>query len=518
MKNAKRLLALLLAAVLCLGCFAGSASALPTGGKTLTDADDPVRVILRLEGAPTAASEVRGRAEARLTAQHGDLRRALEASGLRWEENYEYRTLLNGFALTVPRSEVERLAALPGVRGVYIANRYDPPEAVKMESSNEMTGADWMHESEYKGSGTVIAVLDTGITPDHEAFGVYDGMLETPKLTAAQVKSAVKDLGYGAFLSDKIPFVYDYADEDDDATDDISGHGTHVAGIAAGYARTADSAVRFCGTAPDAQLLVMKIFSSEGDQSTDSSVYFKALEDAWRLGADVINLSIGAPSGFTWDQELEDEVFGDVYQTLRDNGVAVSMAAGNEGSMADGASNWAGPGYLTTDYADYGTLNSPASYAGNLAVASAENASYPVHILRAGERDIRFYDADEQFFDALYQPGEAPREYTVVPGYGEAKDYAGLLIEGRIALVSRGEITFQEKVDAAAAAGAAGLLVYNNEPGELYMYVTDYTVPAAAVSQADGEYLISIAETVAPPTAPTPVDDSGADLPPRRRG
>lgn len=513
MKELKRLLALLLAAVLCLGCFTGSASALPTGERALAAADDPVRVIVRLEGEPTAASaEVRSLAEARLTAQHTALRRTLAASGLRWEENYEYRTLLNGFALTVPRSQVDQLAALPGVRSVHIANRYAPPEAVRMDSANEMTGADWMHESDYTGSGTVIAVLDTGITPDHEAFAVYDGRLEVPKLSADQAKSRIQTLGYGAYLSDKIPFAYDYFDGDDDATDDLSGHGTHVAGIAAGWAQTDDGAVRFCGTAPDAQLLVMKIFSSEDDGGTDSSVYFKALEDACLLGADVINLSIGSPSGFTWDRELEDEVFGDIYGTLRDNGIAVSVAAGNEGSMADGASNRAGPGYLTTDYADYGTLNSPASYAGNLAVASAENARYPVRVLRAGERDIRFYDADEQFFEALYQPGETPLEYTVVPGYGEARDYAGLLIEGRIALVSRGEITFQEKVEAAAAAGAAGLLVYNNEPGELYMSISDYAVPAAAVSQADGQYLISIAETVMPPVAPTPVDESGEDL------
>lgn len=513
MKKLKRLLALLLASLLSLGCYSGSASAQPGRGRTLSASEDPVRVVVRLEGEPTAAStEVRGLAEARLTAQHTELRRALDAAGLVWEENFEYRTLLNGFALTVPRSQVDQLAALPGVQSVHVANRYAPPEAVKMESANEMTGADWMHESEYTGSGTVIAVLDTGVTPNHEAFGVYDGMLGEAKLTNAQANTQIASFGYGAYLSDKIPFAYDYYDGDDDATDDVSGHGTHVAGIAAGWAQTADGAVRFCGTAPDAQLLIMKIFSSEGDGGTDSSVYFKALEDAWLLGADVINLSIGAPSGFTWDQELENEVFGDIYGILRAQGVAVSVAAGNEGSMADGASNRAGAGYLTTDYADYGTLNSPASYAGNLAVASAENASYPVHILRAGERDIRFYDADEQFFNALYEPGETPREYTVVPGCGDPADYADLLIEGRIALVSRGQISFQEKVDAAAAAGAAGLLVYNSEAGELYMAISDYAIPAAAISREDGEYLISIAETVAPPETPTPVDESGEDL------
>ncbi len=525
MKGLKRILSAAMALILCLSCFSGTAfsagreQSAERGPSALKLADsgnenERVRVIVRMDGEPAAKSSasVRALAEARITLQHEGLRRSLKNAGLDYVEDYEYRTLLNGFALTIAREDLNRLSELPGVRSVHIATRYAPPEAVRMESSNEMTGAAWMHESAYRGSGTVIAVLDTGISPDHEAFRVYDGMLTEAKLTSAGAEAQISALGYGQYLSKKIPFAYDYSDKDDDALDNVSGHGTHVSGIAAGLTRAADGEIRFCGTAPDAQLLAMKVFSSEGDGGTDSSVFFKALEDAYLLGADVVNLSFGAQNGFAWDRGLEDEIFGDIYQLLRERGVAVSVAAGNESSMAENASNWAGQGCVTADYADYGVLSSPASYGGNLAVASVENAMYPVHVLRADEQNIRFYDSDDQFFESFFQPDQAPVEYTVVPEFGRPEDYEGLMIEGRIALVSRGEISFQQKLYAAAEAGAAGLLVYNNEPGELYMYITDYAIPAAAISREDGEYLISLAEMVTPPPAPGPADDSAEDL------
>ena len=508
MKN-KRWPALLLALSLCLSCLAGSVCA-QTAARPARPGGEVRRVIVRLEGEPAAAQteQTRISSAARIAAQHAGFRSSLTAAGIAYSVDYDYGVLLNGMALTVSAGELERLAALPGVRSVLAANHYDPPTVVQQEAAaDQATEAFLLHRGETQGSGTVIAVLDTGISPAHEAFGVYSGMLEQAKLSESAAREKIAGLGYGSWLSRKIPFAYDYWDLDDDAADDAAGaagHGTHVAGIAAGYARSEDGALRFCGAAPDAQLLAMKVFSSGEDAGTDTAVCFKALEDAYLLGADIVNLSLGAPSGFSRDQELEDELFGDVYALLRERGVAVAAAAGNEGSMAEGASHRAGPGWVTADYADYGTLNSPASYGENIAVASAETDSYPIRVLEAGDRDIRFYDADEQFYDAFRRAGTL--EYSVIPGYGRPEDYQDLMISGRIALVSRGEISFQEKLSNAARAGAVGLLVYNNEPGAVYMSIQRYEIPAAAISGEDGEYLISLAELQTPEA---PVQDPG---------
>lgn len=50
----------------------------------------------------------------------------------------------------------------------------------------------------------------------------------------------------------------------------------------------------------------MKVFSSDpAERGTSSDVYLAALEDAYTLGADVINMSLGAQNGFVYDGSEE---------------------------------------------------------------------------------------------------------------------------------------------------------------------------------------------------------------------
>ena len=532
MKNPNRMLAILLALALCLSCLVGPVTAAdgtsdacsvpeapaeqasfrtaaaPAGGLI---AGDPVRVLVLLEGDPAAGSfpALRSAVQTKLAAQRAALRKSLAQAGVPCTLHGEYDVLLNAVALTLPAGALETLAAQPGVRAVCADERFDPPETVLMDSVNDMTGGTWMHDSGWTGSGTVIAVLDTGVNTAHEAFAVRDGMPAQPKLTRQAAEDAAAALGRGVWLSEKIPFAWDYYDGDGDVTD-ASGHGTHVAGVAAGCALTDDGAVKFCGSAPDAQLLILKIFPSEpADGATYASVWLRALEDAYLLGADVINLSVGSPSGFSADQSLQSGVLDDVLQTLRAQGVAVVCAAGNDGSMAANASTQAGPGYVTGDYADYGVLSTPASLDGCIAVAAAANNYRYVRSIRVAERVIPFTDVGGRFLEAF--AGQADLEYAVIPNDGRAEDYAGLMAEGRVALVSRGGISFQEKLDCAAEAGAVGILISNNVPGELTLSLSDPRIPAAAVSMEDGAWLVEQAVTRDPAAAPQG-DDSGEDL------
>ena len=68
-------------------------------------------------------------------------------------------------------------------------------------------------------------------------------------------------------------------------------------------------------------------------------------------------------------------------------------------------------------------------------------------------------------------------------------------LAGRIALIERGEITFDEKVTAVSEAGAVGAVVYNNEPGPFVGALGEETIPAVAVSQEDGGTLKSLTES-----------------------
>ena len=67
-------------------------------------------------------------------------------------------------------------------------------------------------------------------------------------------------------------------------------------------------------------------------------------------------------------------------------------------------------------------------------------------------------------------------------------------LEGKIALIERGEITFDEKVTAVFERGAVGAIVYNNEPGAFVGALAEETIPAVAISQEDGGTLKALVE------------------------
>lgn len=459
-------------------------------------AGDQVRVVVLTESQPVAENHTLiqklTNTQAKLLREHNAVKAQMEQKDVSFTVNFEYTELLNGMSVTMDYADLATVAALPGVKEAYVARVYQQPvlepkadsaaEMIDANALNELTGAD--------GSGKVIAVLDTGITAGHEAFAVYDGMLQTPAYTEAQMRSKIVDLGHGDYYSQKIPFLYDYADGDNDAIDDGSSHGSHVAGIAAGYAATEEGEVTFHGSAPDAQILAMKIFGST-EKTTSSDIYFAALEDAYKLGADVINMSIGAPNGFTADAELETETFGNIYKTLEAAGIICCISAGNENTMAEYTSNWLsdyGYNYIVADYADYGVLGSPASYEGNVAVAAVENIVYPAYQITVGEDGFAYRDSNgTAFLDAF---SGQDLEYVMIPNLGAAEDFEGLDVEGKVAVISRGEITFAEKVANAVDAGAVAVVIYDNVEGALVsMAIDDHVIPSVFVEKAAGAAL-----------------------------
>lgn len=425
----------------------------------------------------------------KLLAEHKAVMEKLQQMAIAFTLNFEYTDLLNGMSLTLDFADLDTVAELPGVSDVVVAREYRLPEDQPSSvSASEMIHAAWMNDTlSADGSGKVIAILDSGITVDHEAFAVYDGMLQTPAYTKSSMVKSILRLGHGAYYSQKIPYQYDYADKDRSAADDHSGHGSHVAGIAAGYTVTPEGEVTFRGSAPDAQILAMKIFSSQ-EETTSSDIYMAALEDAYKLGADVINMSIGATSGFVEDEEsvLNDRI----YERLEKAGVVCCVSAGNEGSMADYAENFAGPGYLTTGFVDYGTLGSPASYNGNIAVAAAENVIYPAYQIRIAGEQYSYLDSDGTMFLDKFSGQDLA--YVMVPNVGAVEDYQDLDVQDKVAVVSRGEITFEEKTANAANAGASAVVIYDNQPGTLIsMAIDTKTIPAVFVSQEAGAALVA---------------------------
>jgi len=403
---------------------------------------------------------------------------------------YRYERLFSGAAVEATEEALGDIAALPGVRAVEPTANHRLPQAAQtplVESNSLDLMSGW--RVDHSGDGIVIAVIDSGLRWTHEAFADH-GLAKEPAISEEDVAAFVEAGGTpGRYISRRIPFAYDYCFDDDEVLSN-DGHGTHVSALAAGCAKNADGSVKFRGVAPAAQLLAMKVFPDSGGRGADDADVLRAMEDAFALGADVINLSLGLDNGFVSGPGAQS-AYAAAFGALAEAGVVVCCAAGNGGNaLAD-------QGTLpTADFTDYGTLAAPAVYEGATAVAAANARVYErAGYILAGGRQIGFFPAWSE--NALSLPGLetlAGREltYVHVPGTGTKEDFAGVDVRGRVALVERGVISFHEKAGNAAAAGAAACLVYNNEEGITTPVVETDAIPCVLISREDGAYLISL--------------------------
>ena len=422
----------------------------------------------------------------------------------------EYDNALDGYALKAPAGSLSAIRAANGVKAAFI-ERETPVEDADDQVAGEgatnsartstqdpanLSAQLMMHADQItqKGDGKVIAVIDTGVDMTHPAFaGALGG---TPALSADKVASLTPQLGdgkTGTYVSEKFPFAYDYADNDPDAspTGQAGSHGTHVAGIAAG------NAGEIVGIAPDAQIIVAKVARSVEGDITDSGL-LAALDDMVILHPDVINLSLGQLGGM--DNEA-DSVYATVFKSLQDVGVTVNAAAGNH--YTAGYGNTSGKNLPFASDPDSSTQCEPATYSSVVSVASVDN-SLAHSAFTVGDRDIPFQragGADGQKMPDLSDLTGGPFEY-VDGGIGSAEDGAALKakypegLAGKIVLVKRGSLTFQTKFNNIAGSKPAGFIVYNNVPGDSLVVMSLATdgVPAAFISQADGEAMLAAAD------------------------
>lgn len=423
--------------------------------------------------------------------------------GEKLEVLHSYTTVENGFAAVVPYGKLEEIRQLPGVAAAYAA----PVFKVAPDMPTTMTELGGLENtSGYQGEGMVIAIVDSGLEISHPLFrqapttpALMKKDIETV-LARKNLKAEEKKSGITAsqvYKTAKVPFAFDYADNDLDVAPNGAGdHGTHVAGIAAANAGVVADVV---GVAPQAQILAMKVFSSSGSNGATWDDILAAADDAVALGADVINMSLGSTCGFSTPEG--EEGVAEVLNNIAESGVMLSISAGNEYSAALGTR--IGKGHALTQNPDYGTVASPSSYSEPLSIASVEKAdSIDSCYLTVGERKVAFNDTvEDKTVENVKDDSPSFRslagkelEYVVVPNAGEVKDYDGLSVEGKIALVSRGSVEYNAKKNAAKEAGAIGILVYNNEPGMLYMQLDNYDLPSAFISQADGKALAAVAE------------------------
>ncbi|WP_051969888.1 S8 family serine peptidase [Kitasatospora azatica] len=420
---------------------------------------------------------------------------------------YRTQTLLTGLAVDLPAARLPLLRALPGVRAVH-------PITLKQPSNGHsvpLTGAPavWDGPPAVAGStgeGVTIGIIDSGIDYTHADFGgpgteaAYRAVDGTRPAPAALFPNA-KVVGGADLVGDDYnpepgaPNHQPVPHPDPNPLDcDRNGHGTHVAGTAAGYGVAADgsgyrgpyrpglapAAFRVGpGAAPGARLYPIRVFGCQG--STDQLAHALDLAaDPDQDGdlsdhLDVVNLSLG--SGFG-DPQDADAVAAD---RLAEAGTVVVASAGNDGDVFGVGGS---PGVAARAIAVAASVGGHGDADGVRVLAPATLAGVlPAH-----------WSARYPSWSSAEVAGVLARPVDQADGCAPFSAADGARLRGRVALL---DWTVRDadracgsapRVDQAAAAGAVGVLLAadGDHLGEI---TGDERIPAAILARADGDRL-----------------------------
>ncbi|MBY5922930.1 S8 family serine peptidase [Ferrimonas balearica] len=394
--------------------------------------------------------------------------------------SHRFSTLFNGVAVMGSDLTQAQLAALPGVRAVFPNRRYE----VQMDTSLEQIKAQrvWhkLQAQGQAGEGIRIAIVDSGIDPRHEMFSGEGFSAPAQNLPSDDYCRTTDP----SFCNNKLIVArwsaptFPVADQEYLSPRDFGGHGTHVAGTAAGnrvQADVQDQPLTLSGVAPAAYLMVYKALYATADDPDRSSgsdiMLLEALEHAVNDGAQVINNSWGGSPGM--DPALTP--YKAVFEAIEAAGVVLVTAAGNDGAGAQ-------------------TVGCPACIEAGITVANTTHgrffskalsiAGLPDFITVEGTSPIR---VDEEISAPLLASVQADPENVEGCGPFDANQF-----DGQIALIQRGGCTFSLKSAHAQAAGAVAMVVYNNVPGiPITMRMDDANLPAVMISKTNGEAIVA---------------------------
>lgn len=517
--------------------------------------DDIVRVAIVMDGKSTMdagyeisdiSSNVKAMSyRAKLESKQLDIEDKISTqalNGKKLDVAWNLTLAVNLISANVEFGKIEQIKNVEGVSDVYIETVYSMNDelnsndvSINMTSSSQMIGSDQVWDSGYTGAGSRIAVIDTGLDLDHPLFSgeafeyaLSDNAEEEkmtdadyiaslnlldeeeleelmPKLNAAKNST---DLTVDAlYRNAKVAYGFNYKDVSLDIThdNDTQGdHGTHVSGIATANRYIADDgsfvssmdAVNVCGVAPDAQLVVMKVFGTNG--ATTDSDYMAAIEDAILLGCDSINLSLGTSSAGYMRSFVD--YYGQIFEKLEESNSVVSISAGNSSYWSNSAKTVLP--HLYGDDINFDTVGDPGSKENALTVASADNIGITSESFIVDGEEYTFNESKKfnnrllASLDTSEKQTGSEYDFVFLDTYGFAEDYTSIDVKGKIVILSRGNMSYVEKHQYAEAAGALGLIVYNSEDGMMYMDLSTSTatIPCVFISKNSGDAIREFAE------------------------
>ena len=337
---------------------------------------DSVADVQRRAGRSLSPSE-RNMIKALREAEHAAVKPEIERRG--GQVLAQYHAALNGLKVSIPESRVQELRSIRGVVAVKSVGVYERANA----TSVPLIGAPlvWQAATHYQGQGVKIAIIDTGIDYTHANFG-GPGTVEAYQAAKAMDTLPADPSLFGS-AAPKVKGGYDLVGDDYDAnpnnatfqpiphpdpnpldceyTSGSVGHGSHVAGTAAGFGVKSDgntyagpyNAAAYTpgafrigpGVAPQADIYSFRVFGCNG--STD--VVADAIDMAVAAGVDVISMSLGSNFG----DINADTVEGTAVANAAAAGIVVVAASGNAGPIP----------YITS---------TPAAHEGAISVAATD--------------------------------------------------------------------------------------------------------------------------------------------------
>ena len=239
---------------------------------------------------------------------------------------------------------VERVAEFENVLYVEKPKRlyFALDRAVREACINSFQSLGDRQNQDLRGRGILVAVLDGGIDYTHPDFRNPDGTTRILALWDQTIAAGPAPYPYGIGTEYSRETINEALASEEPAerericpSRDISGHGTHVTGIAAGNGRA--SGGRYTGVAPQSDLIIVKLGNATADSFPRTTQLMMALDYVLRKSLEynmpiAVNISFGNSYGSHSGDSLLETFINDVAGVGR---TVIVTGAGNEGN-ADG--------------------------------------------------------------------------------------------------------------------------------------------------------------------------------------
>ncbi|HEM5153371.1 TPA: S8 family serine peptidase [Streptococcus suis] len=358
---------------------------------------------------------------------------------------HEYKEVLTGASVEVGKESLSDVKAITELTSLEESRRIRPT----LHTAKQLVGA-LKASSKYQtdGRGMVIAVIDSGLDIKHKDMRLDEGVV--PKIKEITPSTT------GTYTL-KVPHGYNYVSGNDNLYDDThEPHGMHIAGTLAGNATDEEVASKqgIDGIAPNAQLLVYKIFSNDPKNykaETEDAAY-AAIEDAIKHGADVISLSVGY-----YDSGLPGNAYYTIAKRAAEKGIIITAAIGNAGASSSDTSF-----DLHTNNAlgavDTATTVGVAATPAVIGVGSARNT----HLV---QREFMLNGQSFGYYPIGYTTLTEGKYEFVDAGNGRWEEVQGLDLAGKVAIIKKDKFDLKDAVRNLKFKDVAGIIVINTDQG-----------------------------------------------------